>query len=291
MRVAFTFAGQGAQWVGMAEALYRSEPVFRAVLERCEAVFREERGETLPEAMWTGTGSPAHGDDPAAARAAHYALACSLTALWASVGIQPGIVLGSGVGELAAARAAGVLGLEDGLRLSALGVGSGEAPVVDADLETALRDTPFAPPALAMVSGLTGRVIGPEEILDEAYWLRRAREPATHRLAGETLADRGVEVVVGIGPDASPGAEIASAWPCTEGGAAMPLFLSALDVPTANPQGTGAGRAFAEAVAGAYVAGLPVSFAGLFAGEERRRISLPDYPFERRRFWIGASRR
>jgi acyl transferase domain-containing protein len=43
-----------------------------------------------------------------------------------------------------------------------------------------------------------------------------------------------------------------------------------------------------KAVAGAYEAGLGISFAGLFAGETRRRISLPSYPFQRRRHWIEA---
>ena len=50
-----------------------------------------------------------------------------------------------------------------------------------------------------------------------------------------------------------------------------------------SPQRDGA--SVAEAAA-AYEAGLPVSFAGLFAGEARRRISLPAYPFQRRRHWI-----
>ena len=45
------------------------------------------------------------------------------------------------------------------------------------------------------------------------------------------------------------------------------------------------------AVAGAYEAGLPVSFAGLFAGESRRRIALPGHPFERRRRWIKIRER
>ncbi len=43
---------------------------------------------------------------------------------------------------------------------------------------------------------------------------------------------------------------------------------------------------FAETVAGAYEAGLPLSFPGLFAGESRRRVALPGYPFQRRRHWI-----
>ena len=51
------------------------------------------------------------------------------------------------------------------------------------------------------------------------------------------------------------------------------------------------GGDFAEAVAGAYEAGLPVRFEGLFAGEARRRISIPGYPFQRRRHWLEAPRR
>ena len=49
----------------------------------------------------------------------------------------------------------------------------------------------------------------------------------------------------------------------------------------------GAG-AFLHAVAGAYEAGLALDLAGLFAGEARRRISLPAYPFQRRSFWFEA---
>ena len=45
------------------------------------------------------------------------------------------------------------------------------------------------------------------------------------------------------------------------------------------------------AVAEAYEAGLPISFDGLFAGETRRRISLPSYPFQWRRHWVETSRR
>ena len=43
---------------------------------------------------------------------------------------------------------------------------------------------------------------------------------------------------------------------------------------------------FVKAVAGVYEAGLDISFTGLFAGESRRRVALPTYPFQRRRHWI-----
>ena len=48
----------------------------------------------------------------------------------------------------------------------------------------------------------------------------------------------------------------------------------------------GDGNGFLKAVACAYEAGLTVSFRALYAGEYRRRVSLPGYPFEPRRFWI-----
>ena len=41
-----------------------------------------------------------------------------------------------------------------------------------------------------------------------------------------------------------------------------------------------------NAVAAAYDAGLDFAFAGLFAGEARRRVALPTYPFQRKRHWF-----
>ena len=55
---------------------------------------------------------------------------------------------------------------------------------------------------------------------------------------------------------------------------------------------SGEGDGFVEAVAGAWEAGLGLRFEGLHAGELRRRLSLPTYPFERQRYWVeGLGRR
>ena len=35
-KVAWQFTGQGSQYVGMAQGLYESQPVFRATLDRCD---------------------------------------------------------------------------------------------------------------------------------------------------------------------------------------------------------------------------------------------------------------
>ena len=41
-----------------------------------------------------------------------------------------------------------------------------------------------------------------------------------------------------------------------------------------------------RAVGRAWEAGVELDAAGLFAGEERRRVPLPTYPFERQRYWV-----
>ena len=101
-----------------------------------------------------------------------------------------------------------------------------------------------------------------------------------------------------IGPGASLGPVIVSAWPdCTDGaetatnGAPEPVVVSSLRPPAGNTPAPRGEFGFPEAVAAAYEAGLPVSFAGLFAGEARRRLSLPGYPFERRSYWIEPPER
>ena len=45
---------------------------------------------------------------------------------------------------------------------------------------------------------------------------------------------------------------------------------------------------FVDAVTKAYESGVGVAFTGLFSGEERRRVPLPGYPFQRRRHWVDA---
>ena len=304
-RVAFAYSGRYGQWGRTGASLYRSEPAVRAVLDRCDAVLRDERGASLLDTMLGRSGSTGDHEDPAWTHPAIYALECALTALWSGVGIRPSVVVGYGVGDLAAAHAAGVLGLEDGLRLAAArGEMIGTLPEVGAmatvvdDLMAALDGVGVGRPSLALVSSVTGRVAETTEVRDGTWWLRQACEPAAHGRCVETLAAREVEVVVEIGPGASLGPMIASAWPdCTDGaetathGAPVPVVVSSLQPPAGNAPAPDGDPGFAEAVAEAYEAGLPVSFAGLFAGEIRRRLSLPGYPFERRSYWIEPPKR
>ena len=247
-KVAFAYTGQDSQWIGMGKDLYESEPVVRAVLDRCDEVLREERGTSLLDVMFGQT-------DDLSDLPAIYALESALTALWSSVGIQPSVVVGRDIGEIAAAQAAGVFSLEDGLRV---------ALERDTDsLEAILADVTIASPSLTLVSSVTGEI----ESLDAAYWHRQAQTPVAFDKCVKKLADQGIDVLIEIGPNA--------VLDPIEGDAEPPVVLSSLG-----------DDGFVQAVAKAYEAGLPVSHAGLFAGETRRRIALPSYPFQRQHYWI-----
>ena len=366
-KVAFVYTGQGSQWVGMGQDLYDSEPVARAVLDRCEAVFLEERGVSLLDVMFGRPGAEGDLGDTAWEQPALYALECALTALWSSVGIRPSVVLGHSVGEIAAAQAAGVFSMEDGMRFAATrgtllsgtqtgamgaifapvdqvtsevealnaasnGVGLSIAgnngahivvsgpnadietilerfdsegvrtrrlntsrafhsalvePALD-ELEVSLDGVAIGSPTLTLISNLTGQAVEPGMALDAAYWRRHARDPVAFADGVRALADLGVDLVVEVGPHAVLGPMAALAWPDAASG--VPVTLASLRRPSREGSSSEAESSFIDAVAEVYEAGVDIIFEGLFAGETRRRISLPSYPFQRERHWLQQSK-
>ena len=115
-RVAFIFAGQGSHWPGMGRRLLSTEPVFRAVLERCDRLIRDLLGwSLLTELSAAPERSRLHDIDVSCP--AIVAVEIALAELWRAWGIAPTAVVGHSIGEVAAAYVAGVLDLEDAMRV------------------------------------------------------------------------------------------------------------------------------------------------------------------------------
>ncbi len=115
-RVVFVCAGQGPQWWAMGRDLAAREPVFRAALERCDALLRPLSGWSLLDELGRSE-ADSRINETEVAQPALVSLQIALSELWRSWGIIPDAVVGHSVGEVAAAQIAGVLSLEDAIHI------------------------------------------------------------------------------------------------------------------------------------------------------------------------------
>jgi acyl transferase domain-containing protein len=120
--LAFVYSGQGTQWPGMGSELMRTEAVFREKMLEIEAALQKFVGWSLIEELNAVNGNGRLAGNTRLAETevtqpAIFAMQLALTALWKSWGIEPEAVVGHSGGEIAAAQAAGVLTLEDAVRV------------------------------------------------------------------------------------------------------------------------------------------------------------------------------
>ncbi|MFJ8857563.1 SDR family NAD(P)-dependent oxidoreductase [Streptomyces sp. NPDC102451] len=116
-RPVFVFPGQGSQWAGMARELLAGSDVFRDEMQRCARAL-------APHVEWDLVDVVSSDDDSALGRVdvvqpALFAVMVSLAAVWRSLGVEPGAVVGHSQGEIAAAHVAGALTLDDAAGLVA----------------------------------------------------------------------------------------------------------------------------------------------------------------------------
>ena len=115
--VVFLFTGQGSQYPGMGKELYEGWPVYREALDRCDQLFAGYLSRSIRDIM--------HGDDADIlartlyTQPAIFSLQYALCSLWASWGIKPAAVVGHSIGECAGACLAGILSLENAIKLVA----------------------------------------------------------------------------------------------------------------------------------------------------------------------------
>lgn len=115
-QLVFVFTGMGPQWWGMGAELMEKEPIFRQIIQECDAIFRQYADFSLQKLFCDGDGTPM--GEPKYAQPANFAIQAGLLALWKSYGITPSAVVGHSAGEIAAAYAANTLTLEDALKVT-----------------------------------------------------------------------------------------------------------------------------------------------------------------------------
>lgn len=147
-------------------------------------------------------------------------------------------------------------------------------PVLD-EFESYASQFEFAAPTIPLVCNRTGAVLTGHANLDAQYWRRHSRQPVQFAESVRTAAALGCSVLMEIGPQPVLTGAAVQVWP---------EHVTAPRTIVSLRKGVADRRQIADALAAAYVGGLRPAFAALHP-KPRRRLELPTYPFQRRRFW------
>jgi acyl transferase domain-containing protein/thioesterase domain-containing protein len=289
--VVWAFAG-GDPHSGMGAGLYAAEPLYRQAFDEALASLDAELGAAVRRITRSprsaAEGEPASGPSRTlpALVAVSYAIGRVLEA-WA---LSPAAMIAEDAGTYAAACLAGVLDVSQAMEFAAFegqlreGLSSSETAAagptrstVDAARERFVqlcREKPFRAPTRRLVSNATGRWMTAAEATDPAYWAERLAGSDDPAPAWRGLLEQSsvALVVIGSGRDLTKRLE------------QQPVAPMTVVATLRDPESSDSDLAVLLGAAGRlWAAGAPMDPSMLQAGERRRRVRLPTYPFERQR--------
>lgn len=155
-------------------------------------------------------------------------------------------------------------------------------PVLD-DFRQRVAQVGLRPPEIPYVSNLTGTWIRDEQAVDPAYWASHLRCCVRFSDTLGLLIDSGRYVFAEVGPGQALTGLVAAHRRQVSPGRPAPAAVATLRKADEKRDDT---QVALEALGRIWAAGGPVDWARFWSGEHRRRVPLPTYPYERRRYWI-----
>ena len=174
-KIVFLFTGQGSIYPGIGVNLYKTSPLFKEALDLCDRKFQSILKISIVDTMFKAENA-ALLNKALHSQPVIFAVEYALTRIWESLGIKPQAVIGHSIGEFAAACYAGLLSLDDAVKMIAyrgkmmdsvaengkmIGILANEALVQRAIQETGCQDVSIAAvnaPDNVTISGLNGEV-------------------------------------------------------------------------------------------------------------------------------------
>jgi acyl transferase domain-containing protein/acyl-CoA synthetase (AMP-forming)/AMP-acid ligase II/acyl carrier protein len=135
----------------------------------------------------------------------------------------------------------------------------------------------FAPPAIPLISNLTGAALAAASVPDAAYWCRHLRETVRFEQGMRTLDVMGCTIFLEIGPTPTL---VNLGKKCIP--ASGKTWLTSLH------KGQDDNETMLHTLGELYVRGAEVDWRAQRAKTKIRNVALPAYPFERERFWLDV---
>lgn len=132
-------------------------------------------------------------------------------------------------------------------------------------------------PQIPYLSNVTGQWITKTEVMDPSYWARHLREPVQFSAGVAELLNDPALVLLEVGPGQSLGTLAAQQPACDR------VALASLRPPKGEESEI---EFLLKTVGRLWLAGVEIDWSRFYAGQPRRRVQLPPYPFERQRYWI-----
>ncbi|HVS52165.1 MAG TPA: amino acid adenylation domain-containing protein [Opitutaceae bacterium] len=144
-----------------------------------------------------------------------------------------------------------------------------------------LRSMKLRAPQIPWVSNLTGKWITPAEATSADYWVAQLRRTVRFADGIAELVAGGSRVLLEVGPGHTL-AGLARQHPALKSAGAVAVASLGAVSETCSDR-----AALMLALGEAWIAGVEIKWrGGFYRGEQRRIVTLPTYPFERKRYWI-----
>ena len=133
------------------------------------------------------------------------------------------------------------------------------------------------PPRMTYLSNVTGAWITAAEATDPHYWTKHLRQTVRFSEGVRELLSEPSRVLLEVGP----GRSLSGFVKLHE----APPVTTVSSLPRARERKSEV-ECLLEAAGRLWLAGVKIDWSSFYAGEQRRRVHLPTYPFERQRYWV-----
>ncbi len=130
-----------------------------------------------------------------------------------------------------------------------------------------------------LVSNLTGEIVQAGETLDAHYWRDQTREAVQFATGRRTLAEKGYDLFLELGPTPTLLNQGRRCLPENTG-----TWLASLQKERDDWD------VLLQSAGALYTEGIELDWHGFDGSYARRRVSLPTYPFQRDRYWIESTK-